>query len=246
MKLLITGDRGCIGSVLKKVIPYEYECYDRVENTGNPGYLEALIQKCDIVIHLAALTDVTECENNPQQCIRDNISLTNQIVLLCQIYNKKIIFTSSCAVYGENYPELKPLNKYGNSKLTGENLILNYMDIQNVCIFRLSNVFGIPKGILHLIKTLDHIKIYGDTVRNFIHVNDVCRAMISCCSNFRPGIHDIGNEKYHFVKKLAEQYAKSYTLQAPLPYDIVYSHVLTDIFKFIDQPLESVENYLGG
>ena len=64
---------------------------------------------------------------------------------LCKIYKKRIVFISTCSVYGaqngildENSP-VNPLSHYASSKLKCESLLKN----KNSIIFRLGTLFGI-------------------------------------------------------------------------------------------------------
>ena len=64
---------------------------------------------------------------------------------LCKIYNKRIIFISTCSVYGaqegilSETSSVNPLSHYASSKLKCENLLKN----KNSIIFRLGTLFGV-------------------------------------------------------------------------------------------------------
>lgn len=237
--MLITGHKGCIGRELSKRT--KYIGYDR-EN--NPAELQNMIGDSHIVIHLAALTDVGECEQYPKEAYRDNVALTSQIAFLCREMDKKVIYTSSCAVYGDSYPHIEPIGNYGFTKKVGEDVLKNQMGMDKVSILRLTNVFGIPKGVLHLIKTAKKpLKIYGNPFRNFIHVHDVCEVIMTIAKQFRPGTFDIGNYDTFSVRDLASKYTQIIE-QPPLPFDIQYSQVNTHIGEFIKKPLRTIKDYL--
>ena len=126
-----------------------------------------------------------------------NISASNNV--------KRFIFASSAAVYGEvtqgNCSEKKktnPINPYGKYKLQAEKYIINKKKELNFVILRLFNIAGIDKIFysyfykrnsifFSLVKLLindrktfyinqsHHYTKDNSTVRDFIHVNDVCK-----------------------------------------------------------------------
>ena len=79
----------------------------------------------DFVIHAGAITrPMVIHEDNPKLSIETNIVGTANIVLMCERYNKKIVYISTDYVYegiDGNYNEadpMKPFTKYGWSKLS--------------------------------------------------------------------------------------------------------------------------------
>lgn len=90
------------------------------------------------VYHLAAISSVRMCQENPSLCFDVNVTGTlNLLDASSKLKAKpKLLFTSSCEVYGrvdlrdlpiteDAKPE--PVNVYGLSKLTGENICHFYM-----------------------------------------------------------------------------------------------------------------------
>ena len=87
--------------------------------------------KPDLVMHLAALKSVQESIANPDLYIKNNIISTTNIINSMKSYNcKKIIYSSSAAVYGNQEIQpiientnLKPISTYADTKLACEELI---------------------------------------------------------------------------------------------------------------------------
>ena len=87
--------------------------------------------KPDLVMHLAALKSVQESITNPDLYIKNNIISTTNIINSMKSYNcKKIIYSSSAAVYGNQEIQpiientnLKPISTYADTKLACEELI---------------------------------------------------------------------------------------------------------------------------
>ncbi len=87
--------------------------------------------KFDAVFHMAASIEVEESVLQPEKYFENNVLNTAKLLLAMNEANvKKIIFSSSAAVYGEQQivpinesAEPKPNNPYGANKLLGEQLI---------------------------------------------------------------------------------------------------------------------------
>ena len=171
---MITGGSGYIGSnltnkLLKKkfkiivVDKLKNEKYIRLTKKVNFFKLNILNKKkflkifsqnkIDFVIHLAASTSITSSMKNPKQFYKNNVECTENVINACNNFNiKKLIFTSSCAVYGNPEREivneksiLKPVSFYGFTKLEGEKLIKQNISKKKFIIMRLFNVAGSEK-----------------------------------------------------------------------------------------------------
>ena len=147
MKILVTGGAGYIGShvvlhlcdkgydvvVLDDLSMGSIEAVDDraffIEGSIlNSDDLVSSLNGVDAVIHLAAFKSAGESMDNPQKYSENNV-IGSQRLLSVMIENnvKKIIFSSSAAVYGipeylpldEKHP-LKPINHYGYTKLQTE------------------------------------------------------------------------------------------------------------------------------
>nr|WP_297939140.1 UDP-glucose 4-epimerase GalE [uncultured Lachnoclostridium sp.] len=91
-------------------------------------------EKFDAVIHFAAFAYVGESVVNPQKYYRNNVVGTlNLLDLMIEHDIKNIVFSSTCATYGEpkqvpiseNHQQ-NPINPYGRSKLMIEQIFSDY------------------------------------------------------------------------------------------------------------------------
>ena len=151
------------------------------------------------VIHLAALTGITKCQNDPFTAFLTNVYGTYDVIKGCIETNSYLIFISSREVYGEtNNIESSeddnkiPNNIYGMTKLEAENLILwaNKKYNLNYTILRPTNLYGHggdTYGAQILIKKIleeKDVEILGGKQRmNFIFVGDVIDSIIKVINN---------------------------------------------------------------
>lgn len=211
---LITGSEGYIGSNLKVYmdsLELKYQRYDKLIglNVLDLDSLFDYTSYCNNMIHLAGIAGVKACEENPTEAYKNNELATNIIAEICNFWKIQPIFTSSFAAK-------KPRSIYGLNKEAAEKAIL---DVGGV-VLRLANVYG---GIGFnskntLIKQLYHAKwkkrkimLNGDgsQTRSFIHVYDVCRAIV-IAMNAPSGIYEVSTDKVHSVLEVAKMFNVKY------------------------------------
>lgn len=152
--ILVVGGAGYIGSHTNKALNaagYKTVVFDNLStghrrlvrwgkffkgDLANPLALARCFEKYDIdaVMHFAAFTAVGESVVNPAKFYSNNVSNTiNLLNAMKHAGVKKMVFSSSAAVYGEpvkvpiteNHP-LLPLNPYGRTKLVMEQAMADY------------------------------------------------------------------------------------------------------------------------
>lgn len=170
--ILIIGGAGYIGSTVARVLEKKFKIYilDNLTtgnkklvkkkyiffnfNCGHKIKLKKLIddKKISIVIHLAASLSVEDSQSNKKYYFKNNYVNTKNIIDVCNMSKKvkKIIFSSTCAVYGSpqkkkskiNEKSLrKPISYYGYTKKLCEDYIVNKSNKKYV-ILRYFNVVG--------------------------------------------------------------------------------------------------------
>lgn len=109
-------------------------------------------EKPNGVMHFAALCLVNESMEKPEDYFENNVcGSLNLLKAMAANKTKNIVFSSTCAVYGESqylpvdekHP-LKPTNPYGESKLVVERILPWFEEIYDLkyCILRYFNVSG--------------------------------------------------------------------------------------------------------
>ena len=182
-KILVTGGLGYIGShvvvelqnngfevvIIDDLSNSSLDILDRIiEITGQKLVFEKIDLKekkyvvdffkkhddIDGIIHFAASKAVGESVNNPLKYYENNIhSLVYLLQEISKLDSKKLIFSSSCTVYGqadklpinEQAPIKEPESPYGNTKKIGEQIIKDTCKINdslNTIALRYFNPIG--------------------------------------------------------------------------------------------------------
>jgi UDP-glucose 4-epimerase len=220
MKMLVTGGAGFIGSHIVEY--FQGKAGVRVFDNLRSGFEHNLaglkcdfisgsildrdavrqaMQGVDYVFHLAAFVSVPESVQKPDECAQIN-SAGTLIVLeeAARAKVKKLVFSSSAAIYGDNpvMPKIEtmppePKSPYATTKLEGERHCKKISDegrLETVCL-RYFNVFGprqnpksqyaaaVPIFIGRALKNQPMI-IFGDggQTRDFIFVKDIVAANV--------------------------------------------------------------------
>jgi len=203
--LLVTGSNGFIGKNLVNSFLNEYKIFalNKTLDRKRPNYFpkrqnllnlsNTLPGNFSAIIHMAAITDVQWCQNNPVECFKNNVGITQKLLEIARKKNCKLVYLSTSHVYGhpirnrvrESDPT-HPESIYAASKLAGEILCESYAKSYglDISIARLFSVYG-PYSSPHLVTSrimsqlgkssisLGNVK----TSRDFIHVSDAVSAI---------------------------------------------------------------------
>lgn len=167
----------------------------------------------DSIIHFAGKKRVDESIQRPDWYFEQNMGALSSVIEAMKLTEtKKLVFSSSAAVYGESHGQVteqsatNPLNPYGETKLLGERLISSVVTNSRISAasLRYFNVAGcdspemrdeeitnlIPIVVEKLSRSVSP-EIYGDDyptpdgtcVRDFIHVADLADAHLAVLDN---------------------------------------------------------------
>ncbi|EPP7142721.1 NAD-dependent epimerase/dehydratase family protein [Enterococcus hirae] len=229
-KILITGGAGFIGSTLANhlgkenvVIVVDDLSMGKVENlemdrnitfiegdVADSVLMEEIIRanQFDYVFHLAAVASVADSVARPVETHRVNFESVLMLLELVRKYQpnlKRIVFSSSAAVYGDEptLPKkeesiIRPLTPYAIDKFAAEQYVLDYCHLYDVpgSAVRFFNVYGPNQnpnspysGVISIL--VDRYKkqlagektsftLYGDgsQSRDFVYIDDVIQALL--------------------------------------------------------------------
>lgn len=250
-KALVTGGAGFIGSHLVEALVTGKCSVTVVDNlsSGSQLNIEPLrdritfyqgdirqrdilnkaAEDCDVIFHLAAVVAVQQTIDNPVESAEINDIGTVNVFEAARSENvRRIVFSSSCAVYGDDplLPKTetmspKPTSPYAVHKLSAEHYARIYYELfglESVSL-RYFNVFG-PRqdpsspysGVISLFMTRAASKqapvIYGDgnQSRDFVYVQDVVKANLLAAAMNQPQgrIFNIGTGNQVRINRLWE------------------------------------------
>jgi UDP-glucose 4-epimerase len=210
-RILVTGGAGFVGRRLVRALRDEHKVFvmdllkfgNRFSADDNanitleevdirdPHSVEAVMDRfCpEIVVHLAAIHFIPECEQNPLNAEDVNVLGTINLLRACPD-GARFVFASSGAVYrpdkiphDELQSVVEPTDVYGFSKLHAEHYVRYFAQQRNLCgvVVRLFNVIGPGETSPHLLPEIVHqlksgnVKIKLGNVwpkRDYIHVDD--------------------------------------------------------------------------
>ena len=234
MKILVVGGAGYVGGavtdLLKKnpdneIIIYDILLYESlfqkdVEFVNGDIRDYTLLKKylnwADSVVWMAALVGDGACSINP--LITKEINC-DTLKFLSDNFNGKIVFFSTCSVYGaqddilnENSPT-DPLSVYASTKLDAEKILIN----KNALIFRLGTLFGIGDSYSRIrmdlvvnvltAKAINDKKLTvfgGRQFRPLLHVKDAARVIEESIRSNNTGIYNLHLENTKIID-LAER-----------------------------------------
>jgi UDP-glucose 4-epimerase len=258
MKILVAGGAGYIGSCCTEYLldhGHEVVVFDALVkghreavdgratfiqgNLDDAAAIDAALaaHRPEGVIHFAAFIEVGESMTDPGKYFRNNVCCgLNLLEAAVRQRVRKIVFSSTAAVYGmpltvpipESEPT-KPVNAYGESKLTFERILGWYEQIHGLhyTALRYFNAAGATARFgedhtpeSHLIPIVmqaaegrrPHVKIYGSDyptpdgtcIRDYIHVLDLAQAHLLALESEVVGSFNLGSGSGHSVRAVID------------------------------------------
>jgi len=249
MKILVVGGAGYVGGGIVDTLSKENEItvYDSLiyesayRKDVNFIYgdirdykkINSILNNFDAVVWLAALVGDGACSINPTLTHEINSETVKNLV---KNFNGKIIFLSTCSVYGaqegvlDENSEVNPLSEYASSKLIAE----KYLEESDAIIFRLGTLFGISDQFsrirLDLVVNILTTKALvdkkmsvfgGDQWRPLLHVKDVANAIEHNISSNTKGIFNLHYKNFKIIEiaeKIKEKIPDVSIETTPLPF----------------------------
>ena len=257
MKALITGGAGFIGSHLAEALLEREDEVTILDNLSTGRYeniahmdghaglhavvgtilnetlVDKLVERCDVIFHLAAAVGVELIIKKPLESMMTNIKGSEVVLEMAHRYRKKVLIASTSEIYGKNTTgplredtdrilgsPLKTRWSYSTSKAVDEILAYIYWKEKGVptIIVRLFNTVGprqsgaygmvIPRFVAQAMAGKP-LQVHGDgkQSRCFLHVRDVVSALLKLVDH--PGavgeVFNVGSQEEVSIEELARR-----------------------------------------
>jgi len=232
-KVIVTGAAGMLGTDLCPLLSendfkiYRTDLYAesqdfdildiREENRVN-DYIKEI--KPELVIHLAAETDVDSCEKETEHAFLTNTKGTENIAKVCRFLDIPMVFISTGAVFDgkkeggyteEDMP--RPLSVYGNSKLKAERIVQSVLT--KYYIVRAGWMIGGHKKdkkfvwkIIQILKTKKEISVVTDKFGSPTFTKDFSKGILDIVSTGQYGLYHCVNKgicnRFNIAEKIVE------------------------------------------
>jgi nucleoside-diphosphate-sugar epimerase len=234
-KILIVGGAGYIGGYMTDLLlekGHDVTVFDNLMYEDrflkpvnfikgyiwDENHLLKILPNYDTVVWLAAIVGDGACAIDPWKSKRSNEGCVKWLV---DNYNGKIIFTSTCSVYGKNNDLIdetavpNPLSIYAETKLAAEQYIIE--NCKDHLVFRLGTLYGAGDSYsrtrLDLVVNVlaykaavgQELSVFGgEQWRPLLHVRDVSEAVSYCLENDVTGLYNLSENNYR-IKEIAEK-----------------------------------------
>ena len=227
LKVLLSGSDGFLGKRVKRILdedPHiEVQTFDLANGQDilDAKAIDEAVQGVDVVVHLAAVSNLNFFTTDAFGGRRINIEGTRNILESAKRYGAVVLFASTCCAYGNNgfHPSdenspLAPTEPYAQSKVEGEQMVLA-ADERNI-VMRLATFYGPGmRGDLAVARFIEQahngepllIHGSGHQTRTLTHVDDVANGiamLVSQCHRVRDRIFNISSERSVSVLQVAE------------------------------------------
>ena len=235
-KALVIGSEGNIGNPLVKYLisknyqvletdikPAHRENYLMADITQPVDLLPAFDWKPDVVFILSAMVSRVTCEQASSLAISTNLGGINNILQLCKRVNAMTVFFSTSEVYGPNCEVMDeaatvpiPNNRYGLSKLLGEQLVeyevrthgLKAVTLRPFMMYDENEDLGDHRSAMIRFATNlaigKNISVHKGSARGWLHVSDAVRAIEASARVTDYSVINIGHPDIVPIHTIAE------------------------------------------
>lgn len=238
-KILLFGGSGLVGSKFISLNKDAFEIFAPAVSEVdilNKDQIEKIVgqKNPDFIINFAAYTNVEEAENQKDDkngiCFQINAIGAKNVAEVAKAFDKHLVFISTEYVFDGKkeispYVEedsLSPLNWYGQTKLAGEQFVLE--EGGKVVIVRISMPFSayyelkkdVARFFLEQLKLNKTVKAVVDQEITPTLVNDIANALKVLLENQSIGIYHVSSRDsvtpLEFAKTIAETFHLDYSL----------------------------------
>ena len=236
-KALVIGSEGNVGAPLVRHL--RANGYDVLESDIKPGWRDRFVMADinhpvdllpafdwgpDVVFLLSAIVSRVTCEQASGVAIATNLGGVNNVLTLCKRVGARLVFFSTSEVYGNDCDAMdeavttpRPNNRYGLSKLLGEQLVeyevrthgLRAVSLRPFMIYDESEDLGDHRSaMIRFTSELAMgrpIEVHRGAARSWLHISDAVRAIEGAARLDEYAVINIGHPDVTPMEDLAEK-----------------------------------------
>lgn len=235
-RALVIGSEGNIGKPLAAHLRgqgWEVLCADikpgwrkdylQVDINQPADLMPTLRWKPDVIFALAAVVSRVTCEQASSLAVSTNLGGLNNVILLAQAADAKLVYVSTSEVYGPTDGPMdevatvpRPNNRYGLTKLLGEQLVdyevaqhgLRAVTLRPFMIYDENEDFGDHRSAMirfaHDLARGRPIEVHRGSARGWLHISDAVRAIEAAAHVEEHAVINIGHPDVTPIQDLAE------------------------------------------
>jgi dTDP-4-dehydrorhamnose reductase len=225
MKVLVTGAKGMLGSDLCPIFAQRHDVkatdLDELDVRHPPSVFEAFDEfHPDLVLHLAALTNVDGCQQSKDETFLTNAVGTKSISLACARIGATLVYISTGSVFdgtkSEPYTEFdipNPQSEYSKAKYQGELMVKE--QVREHYIVRAGWMFGggdrdkkFVGKIIDLAKRTQRLQVVDDKFGSPTYTRDLAEGILKLVETGWYGTYHMANvgccSRFEYARKVVE------------------------------------------
>lgn len=228
-RVWIVGAKGHVGSALTKLLDRtqhyklletDIEDVDVTDRESVSSFMR--INRPEVVINCSGLSDVEECEKNPDKAYSVNAIGARNLAMEAEVWESKLIQLSTDDVFGGDerkehieFERAEPRSVYGKSKYAGEQLVSTLSN--KYVIIRSSWVYGIGRDYVNLVlDAAEKKEKFEAPINQFsspTSATELAKVIMKFIENDLYGIYHVAGKgfcsRYEFAKAILEFSGKS-------------------------------------
>lgn len=257
MRILVTGANGLLGRKLISLLenqPGIYSMASARKAKVAPGAISfstksesiqldvtdkvnvdqvVLATKPDVIINAAAMTQVDQCEQEKEECWKQNVSSVTNLVDACTQHNIHLVHVSTDFVFDGKEGPLDesavpdPVNYYGKSKLEGERIVLagkcSSAIVRTVLVYGVTSDMSRSNIVLWVKKSLEEkkpIRVVNDQFRTPTLAEDLAMGCFLAAQKKATGVYHISGYEmmtpYDIAIRTADFFGLNKSLISPV------------------------------